>query len=351
MSAPQKLGHLARDRNNNLNLIRMIAALAVLVSHAHPIALGPGAQEPLEIVLGQSLGSLAVAVFFIISGYLIAESYMRAQSWQDFLVARLLRLWPALIVSLILVALVMGPLVTTFGPATYFLAPGTWSFLAKNLALYDPQYTLPGVFGTNPYTSVEGSIWTLFYEVACYIGLFAAGLIGLLVRQLWMTLALLLVVMVWLAVEIASPALPAKVTNMLTLGLPFAVGTGLWLWRDNVPLTFWGILGLLFTTVLLASTPLYGLSLILLLAYATFWLAYVPDGSIRGYNKLGDYSYGVYIYAFPAQGLAVWLFGPMTPLENMALALPLTVVPSILSWHLIEKPALARRRSIATWFT
>ena len=94
------------------------------------------------------------------------------------------------------------------------------------------------------------------------------------------------------------------------------------------------------------DTPFYDIFLLITLAYGVFWLAYIPSGRIRVFNQMGDYSYGIYIYAFPMQGLAVWLFGPMTPYENMAWALPMTLAPSILSWHLIEKPALDARHRV-----
>jgi len=338
------LGDVAQSRDNNFNLIRMIAALAVLVSHAYPITLGPGAEEPLEALTGRTLGSLAVAVFFVISGFLIAESFARARSWQDFIVARVLRLWPALIVSLLVVAFLMGPMVTTLFPGAYFTNPAVWTFMVKNAALATPQYSLPGVFENQPYSNVEGPIWTLFYEVVCYLGLFAAGLLGLLRRQWAMSMLIAAFAGLWLLADIYQPALHLKIDKTLDLGLPFAVGTLMWLWKDRLPLTLWGVVGLLALTALLATTPLYGIMLTLFLAYTTFWAAYVPDGGLRAYNRLGDYSYGVYIYAFPAQGLAVWLSGPMTPFENMVLALPLTLIPSMISWHLLEKPALALRR-------
>jgi len=347
------LGDVASGRDNNLNLIRMIAALAVLVSHAFPIALGPGATEPLQTLAGASLGGLAVKVFFVISGFLIAESFVRSRSRIDFLAARALRLWPALLLSLVVVAFVMGPIVTTLGLSTYLTAPGTWIFMIKNTLLVSPAYTLPGVFETQPYPDVEGSIWTLFYEVACYVGVFIAGVIGLLTRRGAMSIALLAFASLWIAAEVMDLTLHLKLRKMLELGLPFAMGTGLWLWKDRIPLSIWGVVVCWLAVVTLAATPLYGLFLVVALAYTTFWLAYIPGGWVRAYNRFGDYSYGVYIYAFPAQGLAVWLTGGevMNPYLNMAIALPLTLIPSILSWHLLEKPALAQRKRVAGWFT
>jgi peptidoglycan/LPS O-acetylase OafA/YrhL len=340
------LGQVAQGRDNNFNLIRMVAALAVLVSHAYPIALGPGTEEPLEAIAGRTLGTLAVAVFFVVSGFLIAESFHRSRSWRDFLVARILRLWPGLAASLVVVALLIGPFVSVLPLQAYLSDSGVWSFLFRNLLLATPQYSLPGVFETHPFPRVEGSIWTLFYEVVCYLGLFAAGLLGLLKRRGRLSVLIGAFALLWLTAAATHPDLPLRATNMLDLGLPFATGTAMWLWKDRIPLTLWGVGGSLALTAALADTSLYGIALTAFLAYTTFWLAYIPGGWIRTYNRLGDYSYGVYIYAFPAQGLAVWLTGgeAMTPLANMVLALPLTLIPSVLSWHILEKPALALRR-------
>ena len=82
----------------------------------------------------------------------------------------------------------------------------------------------------------------------------------------------------------------------------------------------------------------------LVLGYAVLWLAYVPRGRLRAYNRLGDYFYGIYIYTFPLQGAVIWFFGAMTPSMNIAISLPITLFFAVLSWHLIEAPALAFRR-------
>ena len=88
------------------------------------------------------------------------------------------------------------------------------------------------------------------------------------------------------------------------------------------------------------STPFYDAILVLALSYGTLLLALRPGGPIRAYNRLGDYSYGIYVYAFPVQGLMVWAFGPQTPLMNILTAFALTLLCAVVSWHLIERPAL-----------
>jgi len=328
-------------RDNNLNLIRMIAASLVLVSHAFPIALGPGTAEPLQSLTGKSLGTLSVYVFFAISGFLITMSFDRSSSWLSFLVARFLRLMPGLIVSILIVGLVVGPLVTRLSPEAYFTHPETWSFLARNITLALPQYGLPGVFEETPYPNIEGSIWTLIYEVLCYMGVFALGVVGILGNRLWATGALGLYFIGWLAVHLIEPALLHQLVKLHELSLPFVIGMLFYIWQDRLPLSLIGVGLFCAAAWALAGTGLYELALALALSYATFWLGYVPGGVLRGYNALGDYSYGVYIYAFPIQGLAVWALGPQSPAFNMAVSFPLTVLCGILSWVWIEKPALA----------
>ena len=154
------LDEVLGGRDNNLNAIRMAAAIAVLVSHAYPIALGPGQEEPLYALTGQSLGHFAVAVFFGISGLLIARSFDRRRSMVHFTAARIFRLFPALGVVLILTVLA-GAFVTRLSLVDYVSQPGTWTYVPANLSLAFLQYPLPGVFEQNPYgPAINGSLWT-----------------------------------------------------------------------------------------------------------------------------------------------------------------------------------------------
>ena len=346
------LGDYSRGRDNNLNLIRMIAAAGVLVSHAWPLTMGSGAVQPLVRVTGHSLGTICVYVFFAISGFLIAASFDRSDTIR-FVAARVLRLVPGLFVSVAVVALLMGPMVTTLPVSDYFTNSDVYKFILRNTAMLSPLYTLPGVFETNPYPTVEGSIWTLAHEAICYVGIFLVGVLGVLKRRVLMSAVLLLYAVLWLVVEITEPVLHGRVAELHSLTLPFAVGTALYLWRDRVMLTAPILLGLLTLTVLLRislpeNNTAYHLALIAAIAYSTFWFAHIPNGWIRHYNRFGDYSYGLYIYAFPIQGLLVYLMPGMTPLENIAWSFPATMIASVLSWHFVEKPALALRNRVTT---
>jgi peptidoglycan/LPS O-acetylase OafA/YrhL len=334
------LGDRLFTRDNNLNLIRAFAASAVLVSHAFPIALGTGTPEPFEATVGASLGHMAVLVFFAASGFLITASYQRSATLGSFAAARAARLMPGLAISVILVALILGPLVTTLAAGTYLTDPRTWTFIARNIITYPVQYTLPGVFEDNPYPSVEGSIWTLCYEIACYVGVVIAGLTGLLSRRMLATVALVGWVVLGQTLDQAGIDTIYQLDQLLNLSQPFVLGMLACLWRDRLPLSFAALAVLIAAAWVLRTTPVYQAVLVLALSYGTLLLALRPGGPIRAYNRLGDYSYGIYVYAFPIQGLMVWALGPQTPLMNILTAFPLTLFCAVLSWHLIERPAL-----------
>ena len=338
------LGDVAKGRDNNFNLIRMLAATAVLVSHAWPIVLGPRAIEPLEALTGYSLGTLAVFVFFALSGFFISASFERAGTITDFLAARGLRLFPGLFVSLIFVALIMAPFVTSLSLSDYLAHSETWQFFLRNLTLAKPQYTLPGVFEANPYPAVEGSIWTLVHEVMCYGLVFLAGICGLLRRRRAMTIALIGYALLWIQPLVLPIHLHPKLAQWRELSFPFVLGVAFWLWRRWIPLSLWGVWALLALFSVTNGTVMSFVVLSVLITYGSFWLGHVPHGRIRAYNSLGDYSYGMYIYAFPLQGLVVWHFGGTTPAAHIALALPSVLLVSVLSWHFVEAPALRLRR-------
>ena len=346
------LGDVARGRDNNFNLIRMIAATGVLVSHALPIALGTGTPQPLEAQTGYTLGWICVAIFFAISGFLITASFERRKEVESFVSARIARLFPALIVVTVLTAFLYCPAFTTLGLAAYFSDIGTWTYVPRNVSLAMLQYGLPGVFSHLPYpVAINGSLWTLVHEVTCYIGVLLAGLAGLLAsrRSLATVLILYLVVFFVTGLDQFAPLLPERLQGLRLLSFPFAAGTAFFVWRDRIVLSWLVAIGLGLLAWLVRGTPLYEAVFLTFIAYTTFVVAYRPSGWLRQYNRLGDYSYGMYVYAFPVQQAAVALAGPMTPATNIAISLPVTLAFAVASWYLVEEPALARRHRLTQW--
>lgn len=338
------LGSVSNGRANNLNLIRLLAAGAVLVSHAWPITQGPGAVEPLQAETGRTLGTHAVMIFFALSGFLIAASYACAPDPARFVARRARRILPGLIAALVLTAAVMGPLVTDLTLGAYAGHPETWRFLIRNSTMVGLEPDLPGVFAANPYPAAAGSIWTLSYEVACYAGVLGLGL-TLGIRR-W---PVLLVVCVVAALGVAAEGadMHPRLEHLLGLGLPFCIGMACYAWRDRIPLSV-PVLALVLGVALVASgTALADTALAGATAYGVLMAGFWPPAQVQLGRGGADYSYGLYIYAFPVQGLAVHLFGPMSPWVNIAVALPASLMLAALSWHLIERPWLHPRSRVA----
>lgn len=327
----------AGGRDNNFNLIRMIAATGVLVSHAWPIALGPAAVQPLQTLLqGTTLGAVCVYVFFAISGFFITRSFDTRRAPVAFLTARARRLFPALAAVLLVTVLVAGLLLTTT-PAPVFWLAGI-DYFAKNLTLAFLRYDLPGVFEANPYPShINGSLWTLFYEVFCYMSIFAAGMAGLIARPRWFGLAAIGFLAFYGAAQMTE--VPGRLQRVAQLGLPFLIGASFWVWRDRIRLSIPILAGLVGVLAIVWTTPLFTPVLMLALAYGTFLLGYARLPGIGTYNRLGDYSYGIYVWAFPIQQ-CVAATGIVSPTANILISMPFTFVCAILSWHFIEEPAM-----------
>lgn len=327
--------------DNNFNLIRMLAALGVMVSHAVPLTLGIGTPEPLEEALkGVNLGRVCVMVFFAISGFFITRSFTTKRDPVAFLRARALRIYPGLVVMLVLMLGIGGLWVATDPARFWRSAP---DYVIRTLTFVVSARWLDGILETAPFPrELNGSLWSLRFEVACYIGVLLAGLSGLLDRRR----AFLGCAAAFLAVYLVAPFVTTNfvIRRMLLVGLPFVIGAAFHLWRERIPLSPVLLAGLVAGAVLLRPTPLFPAAFVLALCHATFCLGFARIPVLARYNALGDYSYGTYIYAFPIQQMAViWGFG--TPLTNLAVAVPLTLGCAILSWRLVEAPAMRFGRS------
>lgn len=175
----------ASGRNNNFDFIRFIAASMVIFSHAYRLATGRGGDEPLVIFSNSQIwfGHLAVIIFFVISGFLIAQSYERSSNIFVFFWARTLRIFPALIASLIFGVFVVGAIATESSLEAYLSDIKTYDYL-NSVFLIKIRWTLPGVFENLPYKGIiNGSLWTIPHEVVCYVFVAIFGFLGFLKRR------------------------------------------------------------------------------------------------------------------------------------------------------------------------
>lgn len=338
---------MGMGRENNFNLLRLLGAFGVLVFHAYVLVGRDG--DPLSAVTTWlSFGMLGVRVFFIISGYLLAASLLRNPDPVSFVAARVLRIWPALIMLALLSVFVLGPLVTV-APG-YFHDLNTFEYL-RLVTVFDYRSTLPGVFTANPISVVNGSVWTLALEVFCYAVLL---LTFLCIRPLWLRCATASVLLVacygYLMAGLASltmvvPAVPQIM--ILEYGSFFCAGVLLALlpFRGHVALDA-AVLAALVYFVLTSGFDWHPFRLaeIVCLPYLVIRFGNAPWHPFSALLARYDISYGLFLYSYPLTQVAVMWLGRDVPVPALiVVATALTVPFALLSWLLVERPALAMR--------
>ncbi|WP_426733181.1 acyltransferase family protein [Myxococcus faecalis] len=326
---------------NNLDFLRFLAASGVIVSHAFPLGEGvKGTPEPLErFSQGQfSIGLACVAAFLIISGVLVTRSWERAPRPRQFLWARALRIFPGLAVSLLVSVFILGAAFTTRPLGEYLTTWETWSYLLRNITLDNPQWNLPGVFETNVYPgAVNGALWTMKYEVGFYLLVVGLGLAGLL-RRGWAVVG-------WLLAAGLNVFPIGRLGYWPQLYLYFGGALTLYLWRERVRMNHWVALA---CAAVLVLTAWLGAGCRIAMgscgAYLLLHLAFVPS-KLSHFGKRGDFSYGLYVYGFPAQQMVTALMGgAIAWYWNAVLAYPVALGLAVLSWKLVEAPALKLKR-------
>lgn len=339
-----KISQVAHGRDNNFNLIRIIAALAVLFSHSFALATGNGSAEPLRTGYGLTFGDIAVDIFFVASGFLVTGSLLSRNGVIAFVWARVLRIYPALWVMLGM-TVVMGCALTTLPVGQYLTQYGTRQYLVSNALLFQGvDYYLPGMFLHTPWRlAVNGSLWSLTPEVRIYTLLLALWIAAGIARARRFAIFRAAAI----ATAIVSGVWYLHQGSFDTTGYPrlifmFFSGASFCLLKDRIELRLFPATGLLALIALsfLQPTILF-VVLSLSLPYVLMVLAYLPGGPIRAFNRLGDYSYGIYIYAFPVQQMLVSLLHHISSLELMWASAAITSFLAVLSWHLIEKGALS----------
>lgn len=344
------LSAYTNSRDNNFNLLRFIAALLVLYSHSFALA-SVTSSEPLHSIIGMTWGRIAVDTFFVTSGFLVTGSYFQRNNLFVFAWARVLRIYPALIAAVLFCVFIVGLGFTTLSAWEYITSETTLKFLAKNVILFcGVEYNLPGVFDNVPWkNSVNGSLWTLPYEVKMYVHLAFFLFIFGYIRRRQLNIGqlkqyLLFVAFIAIIANITThfqwfpyiqSFIPAKSIRLFYM---FFAGAAYYVWRENVLFSLKVFTAISFALLMSSfHSEVFFVFYIVFLPYLILFLAYVPSGKIRDFNKIGDYSYGIYIYAFPVQQSISAMIPGVSVATMIIVSILVTFFLSFLSWHLIEK--------------
>jgi peptidoglycan/LPS O-acetylase OafA/YrhL len=351
---PMTVAEAFNPRANSIGFLRWLMAFMVIFSHAGPLAGFYGGHDlGTQISDEQSLGGVAVAGFFFFSGFLITKSRSGRSSTLRYFWRRALRILPAWWATLLFIAFVLGPIAwvqDTGGLAGYFGAANDspLTYFVNNMWLTLSQQNIAGMGSDLPsggYTW-NGSAWTLLYEFRAYILVGVLGMFGVLANR-WLAGSvavgiIALACVQWLRAGDLTQVSPifGNIYYLLLLA-PFAFGMLFALFGDRIPLDDRVAVGAI---AVAAATYAFGGWLVFgqyLFCYFLFWVA-IRATKLQHWEKFGDFSYGIYIFAWPVMQFAAYfsLQNAGWVVYHVVVIVALHVL-AFFSWHLIEKPAMS----------
>jgi peptidoglycan/LPS O-acetylase OafA/YrhL len=342
----QKLA-LSKGRPTGIDYMRISLAIGVICLHSAITTQGWPADTAVWDSPLRGLPRMVLPMFFALSGFLVAGSLVRTSTLVQFLGLRAIRIYPALAVEVVLSAMILGPMLTTV-PLAHYFGGHEFGLYLLNVTGHI-HYLLPGVFRTNPYPGiVNAQLWTVPYELLCYLTLAALTLLGIKKRSWLAPAATVALTLVYFGVRVLKHKAAAHdmgVTPGAILIVSFLAGLSVYLYKDRLPWSPVLCAASGIAAVVLFSFVPYGVYIAApLAAYFTVSLGLFNPAKLR-ILRGADYSYGIYLYGFVIQQTLtatcpwsrVWWI-------NILLSVPLAAAFAALSWHWVEKPALELRR-------
>ncbi|UFH53101.1 acyltransferase family protein [Spirosoma sp. KNUC1025] len=357
----EKIGH-----RNNFDFLRFALAVSVIFTHGYVIYYGQIDPEPLWKLSRHQLGvgTLALNFFFVISGFLVLQSWTYSKGGLDFLKKRILRIYPGFAVVCLLGALVFAP-----------MGNGTWGNFFPNLKEYwiavdfhqlaysvaklmPPE--LPETLKKVPCPNdINTSIWTIWYEFMCYLVILGAGLLGLYRRKFFPLVLFLLVyslnvfhhqayqhynqegIFDW-QISFLDETETEQLLNFEHFLNFFLAGACFYYYREYIPRTrSLIVLSLVILAITLRWVRVFELAQVIFGSYLFFCLAFSKKIKLYNFAKYGDFSYGIYLYGWPIQQLVFLYFGSRLNVAGTFFVSLAFVFPfAVFSWHIIEKQFL-----------
>lgn len=333
------LSDILKKENNNLDIFRLFAALMVIYGHAFAIIPNAGGIDIVSKIVGIDYsGSLAVKIFFFLSGLVVTNSLITRKKLVTFFVSRFFRIWPALIFTIFVSAIVLGPISSNTSAGEYFSNSQVAKYIYSNLLL-KTNYELPGVFHDNHMKAVNGSLWTIPFEVAAYFILASLFMLKALNSKYIATGVFILIVIDTLAGNvILFTWLPAN-NEIKYLAPCFALGALLSVWKDKIQIDISVVIGAIFLWLMFRGSQ----NSALFLYPATFvTILYLSSTKFALSKKLPiDISYGVYLWGWPVQQVMAHTFPDSGVVFNQVSSIAIACALGYISWVLIEKRSIS----------
>jgi peptidoglycan/LPS O-acetylase OafA/YrhL len=323
-----------RRAGNSFDFVRFCAASAVLYSHHFDLA---GLSEPVVPGYGEDFGQFAVEVFFCLSGFLLTLSLERGRGFAFFAAARFMRIMPNLVFALVAASLATF---LWYGNDSHVVDHLT--YVRDNLLMFveGTRFHIAGVFGDRVRSSLNDPIWTLPYEVWCYVVLALLFVAGARLARILILAAALAASVAWgLSADAEFHIGPLEGFDFFRLASYFLAGAAVavawpWMKRNAVAI---GAVALISVFVVRAALPDDTVLHALTLAAAVVGLG--SSTAMAWFARGGDASYGIYVFAWPVQQFSQMLVGGFWP--SMLVAFAVTAALGYATWHGFEKHAIA----------
>lgn len=341
------------QRPSGFDFLRIFLSFAVVLWHSYPISYGLDARFLLPPAMKSVTGPI-LPMFFALSGFLVAGSLLRCKTLISFLGLRVIRIFPALTVEVLLSALLIGPLMTSLPVMEYFSNHLFYRYFYNIVGHI--QFVLPGLYLDNPIPHVvNGQLWTVPYELICYVSL-AIFVLFLGSKRKYAFIGLVALLLLWDASDVIRgivTADPEPATNAFRFAVSgrllvasFAAGVTLYIFREELPFSNLAGWACLLLGAACFQIPGYNWIAILLLSYATIWLG-LTNFRKPFFLRYADYSYGIFLYGFVVQQAVAHLLPEWREWYwNFPITLLALIPLSAFSWHLIEKPCQSWRTTV-----
>lgn len=328
--------------DNNFTLLRLLAAIFVLISHSFGVLQRP-LDQPGLWYNGKSIifSGIGLYIFFTISGYLVTQSLFNSNSLKHYLWKRFLRILPALVVANLL-CIILGCFITSLPLGRYLFNLQTWTYLIRNSTLVVNQFYLPGVFNNLSDHTVNASLWTILVEVECYVVLLL-GAYQIVTRK-WLFLSCFVLfetLRIYMTVFNNFHIKGFDLYADFTFGTYFFLGSLFYRFKDDIRFKWFYANILMAVALATVYTFLEAVTISIFFAYC-----FIIIGTSKAIVNLKGYdlSYGIYLYAFPMQQLLVSFFGyTINVWLHVVLATFLAAILAFVSWTFVEKPLLRKK--------
>ena len=339
-----------KEHANAFGFLRLVLAALVIVSHTPEMADGNRDREILTRAFGGiSFGEIAVDGFFLISGYLIVGSFAKRPDVVAYLVRRVARIYPAFIVASLICLLIVAPLAgARMSEIVNDMPISVWHMAKLQMPM------AANVFAGTNYAQLDSSMWTIRYEFLCYLIVIPLGLFGFLNKPAMIGIISICCLILFSVITFNGQLdihnrsyfvaeIPHALNKIIKFAGVFLTGSLFFLYRDRIRFTTVGIaVAVVGVCALLFIPSLAELGVATFGAYLIFAIASRGgSGILARINNRNDISYGVYLYAWPAEKLLMWYWPEISLLAAGFCTLVISCACGWISWHALEKPAIA----------